>query len=144
MRSSVSFWYGYLLLPDVVPRSVTAPVLLFEEVGLHWCFVDCNCTCEEAKGEDDGQADARLQVDLQSPDHGYGDQREEQVSEDVDRGVEDSDVLENGCVVAFSGAGWRAQGVIPTCGYGAALKDDGKGRADSEAADEDWRCVSVC
>lgn len=111
------------LLPDVVPRPVTTPVLLREEIGLHWRLVDCDCACEQPERQDDGQPDARLQVDLQAPDHGDGDQGEEQVGEDVDARVEHAYVLEDGRRVALPGACGCAQRVVPAGGYGRTLED---------------------
>jgi hypothetical protein len=115
---------------------MATPVLLLEEIGLHRRLVDRDRAREQTERQYNGQAHARLQVDLQSPDHGDGDQRKEQVGEYVDRGVEDADVFEDGCVVALPRADWRAQSVVPAGGYRRALEDDGEGGADGEDADE--------
>ena len=89
-----------LLLPDIVPGSVAAPIGFLEKVGLHGGFVDCDCGGEEAEAENYGEADAGVQVHLEFPDHGDGDQCEEEVGGYVNGGVEDADVLENDCIVA--------------------------------------------
>lgn len=69
-RGSRRGWKKDLLLPDVVPRPMPAPVCFFEEVGLHRRLVDGDCGCKEAKAKDHSKPDTRLLVDLEFPDHG--------------------------------------------------------------------------
>jgi len=55
---------------------------------------------------------------LEAPDHGDGEEGEDQVGCDVDGRVEDADVSEDGFVVAFCGAGawvrdwWGKEGLV--------------------------------
>ena len=75
-------------------------------------LVDGGCGGEEAEGHAEGEAELGLQRDLEFPDDGDGEQGEEEVRGDVDGGVEDADVVEDGVGVAFCGAGggWFVRG----------------------------------
>ena len=132
-----------LLLPDVVPRPMPAPVCFFEEVGLHRRLVDGDCGCKEAKAKDHSKPDTRLLVDLEFPNHGDWDEREDKIGGDVDGRIEDAHVLEDGCVVAFAGAWfvscmyvadqycclpcWRSQGIVPSSFDWTTLENNGEG-----------------
>jgi hypothetical protein len=90
-----------MTIPNVVPSPVSRKVFFIEKAVLHGRFVDCDCRGEEPETEDDGEADARLEIDLEAPDHGDGDKGEKEVGCDVDGGVEDADVFEGYGVEAF-------------------------------------------
>ena len=75
---------GCILLPDVVPRSISTPIGLLEEIILHWRLVDGDCRCKEAEAKDHSEPDTRLLVDLEFPDHGDWDQCEDEIGRDVD------------------------------------------------------------
>jgi hypothetical protein len=132
-----------LLLPDVVPRPMPAPVCFLEEVGLHGRLVDGNCRCKEAKAKDHSKPDACLLVDLEFPYHGDWNQGEDEIGRNVHGRIEDAHVLEDGCIVAFTGAWfrqlhtvanqcpclprWRSQGVVPSSSDRTTLENDSEG-----------------
>lgn len=132
-----------LLLPDVVPRPMPAPVCFFKEVGLHRRLVYGDCRCKETKAKDHSKPDACLLVDLEFPDHGDWYQCEDEIGGDVHGRIEDAYILEDDCIVAFAGAWfvrhmsvadqyrclphWRSQGIVPSSSDRTALENDGEG-----------------